>query len=153
MRCWYNNWCVISVSTEDSCLKVNHAIIMCFKEKQRCCKNSFYLVQEWFILWILTASLMIPFWKQTVPLSFFSVMGNGPMNYNSCLEFFLRLTRILSPTLYWWLFRRIFSRMLLWLIRYFLCCWMCSQSATCLVFKMASRPNASCIGDACSVVW
>ena len=29
-------------------LKVNHAMIMCFKEKQRCCKNSFYLVEEWF---------------------------------------------------------------------------------------------------------
>ena len=29
-------------------LKVNHAIIMCFKDKQRCCKNSFYLVEEWF---------------------------------------------------------------------------------------------------------
>ena len=24
----------------------------------------------------------------------FGVMGNGPMNYNSCLDFFLRLTRI-----------------------------------------------------------
>ena len=35
-------------SIEDSFLKVNHAIIMCFKEKQRCCKNSFYLVEEWF---------------------------------------------------------------------------------------------------------
>ena len=29
-------------------LKVNHAIIMCFKEKQLCCKNSFCLVEEWF---------------------------------------------------------------------------------------------------------
>ena len=29
-------------------LKVNHAKIMCFKEKQRFCKNSFYLVEEWF---------------------------------------------------------------------------------------------------------
>ena len=27
---------------------MNHAIIMCFKEKQRCCKNSFNLVEEWF---------------------------------------------------------------------------------------------------------
>ena len=35
-------------SIEDSFLKVNHAMIMCFKEKQRCCKNSFYLVNEWF---------------------------------------------------------------------------------------------------------
>ena len=43
-----NNWCVIIVSIEDSFLKVNHAIIMCFKEKQCCCKNSFYLVEEWF---------------------------------------------------------------------------------------------------------
>ena len=23
-------------------------MIVCFKEKQRCCKNSFYLVEEWF---------------------------------------------------------------------------------------------------------
>ena len=35
-------------SIEDFFLKVNHAIIMCFKEKQRGCKNSFYLVEEWF---------------------------------------------------------------------------------------------------------
>ena len=35
-------------SIEDSFLKVNHAMIMCFKEKQRCCKNSFYLVKESF---------------------------------------------------------------------------------------------------------
>ena len=27
---------------------MNHAIIMCFKEKQRCCKNSLYLVEEFF---------------------------------------------------------------------------------------------------------
>ena len=27
---------------------MNHAIIMCFKEKQRCCKNSFLKVEEWF---------------------------------------------------------------------------------------------------------
>ena len=27
---------------------MNHVIIMCFKEKQRCCKKSFYLVEEWF---------------------------------------------------------------------------------------------------------
>ena len=40
-----------------------------------------------FILRILTASFMIYFWKRTVPLSFICVMGNGPMNYNSCLEF------------------------------------------------------------------
>ena len=33
---------------EDSFLKVNHAMIMCFKEKQRCCKKSFCLVEEWF---------------------------------------------------------------------------------------------------------
>ena len=43
-----NHLCVISVSIEDSFLKVNHAIIMCFKEKQRCCKNPFCLVEEWF---------------------------------------------------------------------------------------------------------
>ena len=30
---------------------------------------------------------MIPFWKRTVPLSFICVMGNGPINSNSCLEF------------------------------------------------------------------
>ena len=35
-------------SIEDSFLKVNHTMIMCFKEKQRCCKKSFYLVEEWF---------------------------------------------------------------------------------------------------------
>ena len=35
-------------SIEDYFLKVNHAMIMCFKEKQRCCKDSFYLVEEWF---------------------------------------------------------------------------------------------------------
>ena len=35
-------------SIEDSFLKVNHAMIMCFKEKERCCINSFYLVEEWF---------------------------------------------------------------------------------------------------------
>ena len=33
--------------------------------------------------------------------SFISVMGNRPMNSNSCLGFFLQLTRIFSPTLYW----------------------------------------------------
>ena len=27
---------------------MNRAIIMCFKEKQRCYKNSFCLVEEWF---------------------------------------------------------------------------------------------------------
>ena len=27
---------------------MNRAIIMCFKEKQLCCKNSFCLVKEWF---------------------------------------------------------------------------------------------------------
>ena len=27
---------------------MNHAIIMCFNEKQHCCKNSFCLVEEWF---------------------------------------------------------------------------------------------------------
>ena len=43
-----NHWCVISVIIEDSLLKVNRAIVMCFKEKQRCCKNSFCLVKEWF---------------------------------------------------------------------------------------------------------
>ena len=31
---------------------------------------------------------MIPFLERTVLLSFIFVMGNGPMNYNSCLEFF-----------------------------------------------------------------
>ena len=35
-------------SIEDSFLKVNHATIMCFKDKQRCCKNSLHLVEEWF---------------------------------------------------------------------------------------------------------
>ena len=35
-------------SIEGSFLKVNHAMIVCFKEKQRCCKISFYLVEEWF---------------------------------------------------------------------------------------------------------
>ena len=34
---------------------------------------------------------MISFWKRTVTLSFIFVMGNGPMNSNSCLEFFLTL--------------------------------------------------------------
>ena len=53
------------------------------------------------ILRILVASLVILFWKRTMSLSFICVMGNGPMNYNSCLELFLRLTRIFSPTLYW----------------------------------------------------
>ena len=37
---------------------------------------------------------MIPFWKQNLTLSFICVMGNGPMNSNSYLDFFLRLTRI-----------------------------------------------------------
>ena len=106
-----------------------------------------------FILRILVASLMIPFWKRTAPLSFICVMRNGPMNYILCLEFFLHLNRILSPTLDWWLLRRIFLRLLLRLIRSCLCCRMCYQSATCLMFKMASRPNTSCVGDACSVVW
>ena len=32
----------------DSFLEVNHAMIIIFKEKQRCCKNSFYLVEERF---------------------------------------------------------------------------------------------------------
>ena len=35
-------------SIEDSFLKVNHAMIMCFKKKQRCCKKYFHLVEEWF---------------------------------------------------------------------------------------------------------
>ena len=43
-----NHWFVISVIIEDSLLKVNRAIIMCFKEKQLFCKNSFCLVEEWF---------------------------------------------------------------------------------------------------------
>ena len=43
-----NHWCVISVRIEYSFLNVNHAIIVCFKEKQRCCKNSCCLGEEWF---------------------------------------------------------------------------------------------------------
>ena len=124
------------------------------KDKQLCCKNSFVVhSKNGFILQILVASLMIPFWKQTVTLSFICVMGNGPMNSNFCLKCFLGLTIILSPTLYWWLFRRMFSRFLLWLIRNCLRCRMCYQSATCLIVNMASWPNTSCIRDACSVVW
>ena len=56
------------------------------------------LVKEWFILQILVASLLIPFWKQTVTLSFIWVMGNVPMNYNLCLDFFLRSTKICHQT-------------------------------------------------------
>ena len=97
------------------------------------------------------ASLMILFWKRTVPLLFICVMGNVPMNSNLSLEFFLRLTRMFSPTLYWWLLRSIFSRLLLWLIRNFLRCRMCYQSETCLMFKMASWQNNRCFVDACSV--
>ena len=42
-------WLIYDVSSiVDSFVEVNHAMIMCFKEKQRCCKNSFYLVEEWF---------------------------------------------------------------------------------------------------------
>ena len=48
MRNQCNHWCIISVIIEDSLFKVNHAIIMCFKEKQLCCKKSFCLVEEWF---------------------------------------------------------------------------------------------------------
>ena len=123
------------------------------KEKQLCCENYFYLFKEkQLVLWklcLLFSQIMVlfceywwhhwwlPFRKRTVPLSFICVLGNGPMNSNSCLEFFLRLTKILTPTLYWWLFRRIFLRLLLWFIRNCLRCWMCSQSATCLMFKMA----------------
>ena len=44
------------------------------------------------------------------------------MNSSMCFDFFLRLTRILSPTLYWWLVRRIFLRLLLQLIRSYLRC-------------------------------
>ena len=99
------------------------------------------------------ASLMIKFWKRTVPLSFICVIGNRAMHYNSCLEFFLRLTRILSPTLYWWLFRRIFLSLLLWLICNCLRCQMCSYLATWLMFKISYLRNTSCIGDACTVVW
>ena len=36
---------VYFTATKDSFLKVNHAIIMCFKEKQCCCKNPFCLVE------------------------------------------------------------------------------------------------------------
>ena len=79
---------------------------------------------------LLAASLMIPFWDQTLPLTFICVMGNVPMNYNLCLDFFFHLTRTLSPTLYWWLFRHKFSRFLILLIRNCLRCRMCSQSAT-----------------------
>ena len=125
-------------SIEDSFLKVKHAMIVCFKEKQRCCKNSFYLVEERFYSPNIDSIVDDPFWKRTMPLSFISVIGNGPMNYNSCLEFFLRLTSTLSPTLYWWLFRRMFSRLLFWFICNCLRCRMCSQLATCLMFNMAS---------------
>ena len=43
-----NHSCVIIVIIEDSLLKVNCAIVVCFKEKQRCCKISCCLVEEWF---------------------------------------------------------------------------------------------------------
>ena len=43
-----NHWCVISVIIEDSLLKFIRAIVMCFKEKQRCCKKYFCLSEEWF---------------------------------------------------------------------------------------------------------
>ena len=149
-----NHWCVIGGIIEDSLLKVNHAIVILVKRNNCWCKKSFVVYSKnGFILRILVASLMITFWKQTVLLSFICVMGNGPMNSNPCLEFSLRLNRILSPTLYWWLFRCILLCLLLWLIRNCLRCQMCSQSATCLMFKMTSRPNTSCIGDDFIVMW
>ena len=130
---------------------------LCLKKNNFCCEKYFifnmFQSKNGFILRILVASLMIPFWKRTVPFSFICVMGNGPMNYNLCLEFFLRLTRILSPTLYWWLFRRIFSRCLLWLIHSCLRCRMCSQSEKWLMFKIEYQPNTSCIGYSCRDLW
>ena len=42
-------WLIYDVSSiVDSFVEVNHAMIMCFKVKQPGCKNSFYLVEEWF---------------------------------------------------------------------------------------------------------
>ena len=92
---------VISVIIEDSLLKVNRAIIMCFKEKKNGCKKSFCLVEEWFYSTNIGGIIDHSLWKQTVSLSFICVMGNGSMNSNLCLEFSLQSTRILSPTLYW----------------------------------------------------
>ena len=77
---------------------------------------------------------MIPFWKQTVPLSFICVMGNVPMNYNSCLEFFSRLTRIWSPTLYWLLLRHMF-----------LACYCDWSEIVCVVECVPSRQHAWCL--------
>ena len=68
------------------------------------------------------------------------------------LDFFSCLTRILSPTLYWWVFQCIFSCLVSRLFCNCLHCQMCSQSSTCLIFKMTSRQNTICIGDVCSVV-
>ena len=169
ITCWKRTM-PLSFVKEKQMYCENYFCVNFFKEKQLCCENSFYviylkrnnlccensfcfLVKEWFILQIFVASLMNILWKLTVPLSFICVMGDGPMNYNLCLEFFFCLTRILSPTLYWWLFRRMFLRLLLWFIRNCLRCRMCFQSATWLMFKMASQPNNSCVEDACSVVW
>ena len=142
------------LSLKIPCWKWTVPLSFFLKRNNCCCKNSFVvLVEEWFysanIGGIIDDSLL----ERTVPFSVICVRGNGPMNSNSCLECFLRLTRFFSPTLYWWLFRRMFSRLLLWFIRNCLRCRMCSQSATCFMFKMESQPNTSCIGDACSVVW
>ena len=42
-------WLIYDVSSiVDSFVEVNHAMIIIFKEKQRGCKNSFYLVKERF---------------------------------------------------------------------------------------------------------
>ena len=155
-----NNWLFLVES--EPChfhlVKRNKCVVktplICLKINKLCCENSVCcLVEDFFILRILVSSLIILFLKRTVPLPFICVMGNGPINYNSCLNIFLRLTRILSPTLYWWVFQRTFLRLLLWRIRNCLRCRMCSQSPTCLIFNISSRLNTSCIGDACSVVW
>ena len=130
-----NHWCVINVIIEDYLLKLNRAIVVCLKRNKCYCKNSFVVyLKNGFILRILVASLMIPFWKQTVPLSFICVMGNGPMNYNSCWECFLRLTRILSLTLYWRLFRRIF-----------LACYCYLFAIACVSECISSQQHAWCL--------
>ena len=109
-----------------------------FKEKQRVLWKPFYnlcssiLFKEkqlvlWKIFLLLTcfSRRMIVFYeywwhhwwflfgRKTLPILFICLMGNVPMNSNLCLEFFLCLARMFSPTLYWWLLRRIFSHLLL----------------------------------------